>query len=272
MTIGEVGERLRRATAHIRTEGARHAGAGSGIVLRESGAILTNAHVIGGGSKVTVELWDGRVFPARVHAADAIRDLALLRIDAAGLPALEFRGTPARAGETAIAVGNPMGFTGAMSSGVVRGVGPIPRLGRREWVQTTIRLAPGNSGGPLADAEGRLIGVNTMVMSGRISLAIPAAAARAFAERGPTPKLGITVHEVASGLLVMEIEPNSVAEQASLLIGDVLTALNGRNLQNYEDLADGLAASGAIARIGFLRGGAARRREVAVHLRARAAA
>lgn len=159
-----------------------------------------------------------------------------------------------------------------MTKGVVRGVGPVPRLGRRHWVQAAIRLAPGNSGGPLADAEGRVIGVNTMVLSGGIALAIPAGIAQRFALTGPAPRLGITAREVVlnrdgRGLVILEIESNSAAENASLLIGDVVTHLNSRRITNHRDFIDGLAESTGMVKLHFLRGDRSRVREVTIPLR-----
>jgi serine protease Do len=272
MTIGEVAERLRQSTVQIRRERGRHAGAGSGFVWRSDGMILTNAHVVESDAPVSVELWDGRVISAEVRSRDHGQDLACVKIAAVNLPALEFRASPANVGEQAIAIGNPLGFIGAMTKGVVRGTGPVPRLGRRQWVQAAIQLAPGNSGGPLADSAGRVIGINTMVMSGGVALAIPAGVAQRFAVNGPGPRLGITAREVVlgregRGLLILEIELNSPAENGSLLIGDVVTHLNGSKVTNHRDFMDGLAESGGVIKLHFLRGDRSRVREVTIPVR-----
>lgn len=267
--MSDVGEKLRRSTVQIRT-GAR--GAGSGIILRPSGMILTNAHVVGPSrAGLTVELWDGRTMPAVVTASDAARDLATVQVaGAAGLPVLKFRATEAKAGEPVIAIGNPWGFAGAMSKGVARGIGPVTRLGRRSWLQAAIRLAPGNSGGPLADADGRVLGINTMVMGDGVSLAVPAASALDYLRLGATPRLGISVREVSGGLVVLGIAPQSPAEQASLLMGDVLTHWNGVGLQSAEDLTELLREPREDrARVRFTRGGTPGSREVTLVLPAR---
>src|ERR1700682_3283279 len=116
---------------------------------------------------------DGREFDATVKSRDPRVDLAELRIDAANLPAASAAdSSQVRPGEIAIAIGNPLGFVGALTTGVIHGVGPLRRLGSQSWIQADIRLAPGNSGGPLADARGRVIGINTMV-AGTLALAIP---------------------------------------------------------------------------------------------------
>src|SRR5579862_3692714 len=150
MGIGEVGERLRKSTVHIRSIDRRGQSAGSGVVWDRNGIVITNAHVIGKGNH-SVELWDGRRIPAELSERDDQRDLARLRLPPEDRSVLTFRETPVRPGELVVAVGNPLGFTGALTTGVVHAMGPVPNLGRRKWVQAAIRLAPGNSGGPLAD-------------------------------------------------------------------------------------------------------------------------
>jgi serine protease Do len=133
MSIGEVGELLRRSTVHIRTAGRRLQSAGSGVIWDGEGTIVTNAHVVGKGTHL-VELWDGRSMPAEVMARDDQRDLAKLKLASAGDPAATFRTSAVRPGELVIAVGNPLGFTGALTTGVVHSVGPFPGFGRRPWV------------------------------------------------------------------------------------------------------------------------------------------
>jgi serine protease Do len=264
MDIGEIGERLRRSTVHIR-------GAGSGIVWDAEGTIVTNAHVLRQGAHwvdLRVDLWDGRSFPAEIKARDDHMDLAKLKLAAAGLPAAVFRQNSVRPGEFVVAVGNPLGFTGALSTGCVHAAGPFPGLGRRRWVQAAIRLAPGNSGGPLADAAGQVVGINTMVVSGGLALAIPGAVVEEFVRSGPSSRLGVTVQPVRLngrdrlGLVILSIDSQSPAEQASLLIGDVI-------LGSAVDLADAIQAGGGSLKVRFLRGDRSREREVAISLAGR---
>lgn len=259
MDIGEVGERLRRSTVHIR-------GAGSGVVWDTEGTIVTNAHVVGKGAH-RVELWDGRSFPAEIKARDHHLDLARLKLVATGLPAAGFRRNPVRPGEFVVAVGNPLGFTGALTTGYVHAAGPFPGLGRRHWVQAAIRLAPGNSGGPLADAAGQVVGINTMMVSGGIALAVPSATVEEFVRKGARPRLGVTVQPVrvnnSPGLLIVSIDPGSPAEQASLLIGDVI-------LGTAADLADAISESGAgLLKLPFVRGDHSHQRQVVISLAGR---
>lgn len=274
MGIGEVGELLRRITVHVRNANPRQQSAGSGVIWDSAGTIVTNAHVVGEGRHL-VELWDGSSFPTEVHSRDDSRDLAKLKLVATG-PAANLRTSPVKPGELAIAVGNPLGFTGALTTGVVHAVGPFSGFGRRPWVQAAIRLAPGNSGGPLADAAGQVIGINTMLASGGIALAIPTATVVEFLKNGPRPRLGVTVRIVrvdrrrSAGLLIMSIENGSPAEQASLLIGDILIGTAGTRFTSAADLADTI--DGAIAeadgrlKIHFLRGDNTREREVVIPL------
>src|SRR6266849_1843849 len=120
-----------------------------------------------------------------VHSRDPLRDLARLHIHGTNLPAASAAdSSQLRPGELAIAIGNPMGFVGALATGVIHAVGPIRGLGPHSWVQAEVRLAPGNSGGPLADARGQIVGINTMV-AGRLALAIPSNAVRDFFAAGP---------------------------------------------------------------------------------------
>src|SRR5580700_10470024 len=145
--LGEVAERVRRYTVLVQPGGR---GSGSGVIWNSDGTIITNAHVASG-SRVEVTLWDGREFTADVSARDSRRDLAALRISATNLSvAVPAHSALVRPGEVAIAVGNPLGFLGAMTMGVIQSVAPLRGLGSRTWVQSDVRLAPGNSGGPLA--------------------------------------------------------------------------------------------------------------------------
>src|ERR1039458_899693 len=150
--FGEIAERLRRSTVEVRLRGA-NAG-GSGVMASPDGQIVTNAHVArsAGGSR---RLWEARERPATLLARDARRDLATLKVEAGGLPAATFGDSGAlRVGELVMAIGNPMGFIGALQDGVVHALGSLAGFGRQSWVLADVRLAPGNSGGPLADAYG----------------------------------------------------------------------------------------------------------------------
>jgi serine protease Do len=180
-----------------------------------------------------------------------------------------------RSGELAIAVGNPLGFVGALTTGVIQAVGPIGGLGSQSWVQASVRLAPGNSGGPLADASGRIIGINTMV-AGRVGLAIPSNAVAKFLSTGPDDAwLGVTVHPVhvprpfgnSFGVVVLEITPGSPAAQASLLPGDILLGTDEKPFRSLEDFSRSLEGAGPrLLRLEFLRGDYARVRRVTLRL------
>src|SRR5215831_6866032 len=134
--FGEVAERLRRSTVVVRG-GSR--GGGSGVVCYADGLIVTNAHVLGG-RRASIQLWDGRELEADIRQMDRSRDLAALQVSSQGLPAAVLAdSTRVRAGELALAIGNPMGFVGALSTGVIHGVGPLPGLGAASWVQASLR-------------------------------------------------------------------------------------------------------------------------------------
>jgi serine protease Do len=170
ISVGEdlaaVAERLRRCTVEVR---GIDSGRGSGVIWRSDGLIVTNAHVATS-SEHAVQLADGRVFKAELIRRDRRLDLAVLQIDCTGLPAVQVRdATSLRTGELVIAVGNPMGTNGALSIGLVS-----TKTGDM-LVKADIRLAPGNSGGPLADSCGRVVGINCMVVDG-FGIAVSSAA------------------------------------------------------------------------------------------------
>jgi serine protease Do len=274
--LGEVVERLRRVTVVVQPGGRR--GNGSGLLWGGDGVVVTNAHVAQART-ADVTLWDGREFRAEVMHRDPRRDLAALRIAAKDLPSLEARDTSlVRPGEMAIAVGNPLGFVGALTTGVIHAVGPLAGLGKLKWVQADVRLAPGNSGGPLADVQGRILGVNTLV-AGRLALAIPSNDITRFLMGDSESNwLGATVTPVrlprnsgrGIGLLLLEIEPGSPAAQASLLPGDILIGTEAGAFRSVEDLAAALDGGGSrVLRLEFLRGDYSRVRKVSVQLAGR---
>jgi len=271
--FGDIAEKIRRSTVQVLSGSRRALGAGSGVICAPGDVIVTNAHVVRE-STARIELWDGRSFPAEVTSRDVRADLVMLKVNTADLPPLSWRSASSvRPGELAIAVGNPLGFLGALSTGVVHALGRVPGMGARTWVQAAIRLAPGNSGGPLADAKGRVIGINTAVVSGGLALAIPSDSVLSFLYHGARPALGISVRPVALnasnkiGLLVLEVVRGSLAENASLLIGDLLIAANTRSFQAADDLSEAIDESeGSILRLRFLRGDRRTEREVSIPL------
>jgi serine protease Do len=272
--FGEIAEKLRRSTVLV-LPGAR--GNGSGVIWSPDGVIVTNAHVARG-SHLRVQFWDGRELEAAVVSRDTRRDLAELRVSAANLPAaIAADSSQVRPGELAIAIGNPLGFVGALTTGVIHTVGPMRRLGSDPWVQADVRLAPGNSGGPLADAGGRVIGINTMV-AGSLALAVPSNAVTSFLAADPIDAwLGVSVAPVrvprpgtrakAFGLVLLEVEPDSPAANASLLPGDILLGTDEKSFASLDDLSSALQGSGPRrVRLAFLRGDYERFRRVTVQL------
>ena len=156
-------------------------GGGSGTIWREDGLIVTNHHVTPG-EHAKVTLADGRSLPARVVNALPERDLAVLQVEATGLPALPVGDSTAlRIGELLLAVGHPLGVPRAVSLGIFSGVGPIEGQGGRHFQEALladIELRPGNSGGPLLNARGEVVGINAMVLGPRTALAVPGATGR----------------------------------------------------------------------------------------------
>jgi len=251
--LGEVAERLRRSTVQVRA-GRRERGGGSGVVWDAGGVILTNAHVART-RELEVELWDGSCLPARVTSRDPRRDLASLRVEGtAGLEAAPVGDSDAvRAGELVIAVGNPLGFAGALSTGTVHS-----REGG--WLRAAVQLAPGNSGGPLANARGEVIGINTAILNG-LGLAVPSNTARDFVQGGARPALGVVLRPVQLGLLLLEVEPGGAADRSSLRAGDIL-------LTRFDELNAAIDSGRDVLRLHFLRGDGRKVREASVQLRA----
>jgi len=280
--FGEIAEKLRRSTVLV-LPGER--GNGSGVIWSTDGVIITNAHVARA-SQMRIQLWDGREFDAALVSRDTRRDLAELRISATNLPAVTTADSAhVRPGELAIAIGNPLGFVGALTTGVIHAVGPmvgplggsLRGFGSQPWVQADVRLAPGNSGGPLADASGRVIGINTMV-AGRLALAVPSNAVTHFLASDPIDAwLGVSVAPVrvprpgsrakSFGLVLLEVEPDSPAANASLLPGDILLGTDEKSFSSLEDLSTSLQGKGPrLLRLAFLRGNYERFRRVTVQL------
>jgi serine protease Do len=164
-----VAEALRRITVEITGDGGA---LGSGV-LWHRGLLVTNAHVVHA-TRVAVRLVDGVRVEARLLARDRDADLAVLRIPGSGLPAVTLAGpAAARVGSLVLAVGHPFGVRGALTAGIIHAIAPIVP-GGPPWIQADVRLAPGNSGGPLADGGGAVVGINAMVTGG-LALAVPIA-------------------------------------------------------------------------------------------------
>lgn len=242
--VARVAEALRRATVQVRGRGP---GSGSGVIWSADGLIITNAHVALG-SQAEVELWDGRVLPAEVTQRDEERDLAALKVNATDLPAAPLGDSDAlRVGEVVLALGNPLGIIGALTTGIVHATTTDGARGRA-WVQADVHLAPGNSGGPLADAQGRVVGINSMIAGG-LALAVPSNAVRRFLEHRPErPMLGVALRPVemdahTPALLIFGVVPGSAAERAGLIIGDSITGVNGQPLTTPDDFAAALQAA-----------------------------
>lgn len=250
---------------------SREQGTGSGVILGSDGFIMTNAHVVRGAQNVTVTLApslmrgtddEGIPIPAKVIGVDSETDLALLHIPRKGLPALQLANSSrVRQGQIALAFGSPLGLANSLTMGVISS--PLRQLSPEdfmEYIQTDTPINPGNSGGPLVSADGRVIGINTMIMSQSggnegIGFAIPANLVRDVyhqlrasgrVRRGllgvvvqnldPKLRMGLSI-SAHSGALVSDVEPAGPADHAGFKIGDVVTSLDGvpiRNARQFE--------------------------------------
>ena len=241
------------------------AGLGSGFIIRADGAIVTNAHVVAGASRIQVALRDGTTYPARLIGIDETNDLAVIKIDAKNLPVAPLgSSTDLLIGEWAIAIGNPYGFILANSepsvtAGVVSGTGrnlATPSEGAGVYVdmiQTDASINPGNSGGPLVDAAGEVIGVNSSIFSPSggsvgIGFAIPINRARRVAEDllahgvvrrpwiGIQPQLTRAIGPTGNaGVVVASVVPGSPAARSGIQAGDVIIRSRNRVLHNPYD-------------------------------------
>jgi Do/DeqQ family serine protease len=234
-------------------------GGGSGVILRPDGYVLTNNHVVREASRIEVRLKNGKSFPASVVGADPATDLAMLKIDAKGLPPAEFASSDkARVGQFVIAIGSPFGLDYTVTTGVLsaKGRGGIGANEIEDYLQTDASINPGNSGGPLVNLHGRVLGINTMII-GRgsgIGFAIPSEiaqrVARQLIESGTVKRawLGVSFQEITpelaahfggnfdGGALINAVVPQGPADKAGLRAGDVITAVGGQQVQAGHDL------------------------------------
>ena len=236
-------------------------GMGSGFIVRPDGVILTNAHVVDGATEVTVKLADRREFTAKVVGVDKLTDTAVLKIEAENLPAVRI-GKPAdtRVGEWVLAIGSPFGFENTVTAGIVSAKSrSLPEEGYVPFIQTDVAVNPGNSGGPLLNIRGEVIGINSQIYSRTggyqgLSFAIPIDVAlnveQQLLETGRVSrgKLGIAVQDLTQGLaesfglpdpngaLVGMVPPDGPGAKGGIKPGDVILALNGIPVRDSREL------------------------------------
>ena len=238
-------------------------GSGSGFIFTPDGLVLTNSHVVHGVDMIAVTLSDGRTFPAKLVGDDPETDLAVIDIDAPNLTSVDFGDSSAiQVGQLVIAIGNPYGFQYTVTAGVVSNLARSFRTqnGRLidNVIQTDAALNPGNSGGPLVDSRGKVIGVNTAIIPAAqgICFAIPGNTAQFVASRlirdgrikrsyigvagqnVPLHRRVVRFHKLAveTGVLVVGIEDNSPAAKATLSDGDIIIELDGKAVRDIDDL------------------------------------
>lgn len=243
-------------------------GAGSGFIVSPDGVILTNAHVVQGASEVTVKLADRREFRAKVLGSDPRTDVAVLKIDAKGLPTVPLGNARAlQTGEWVLAIGSPFGLESTVTAGVVSATGrSLGNDSQVQFIQTDVAVNPGNSGGPLLNTRGEVVGINSQIYSQTggyqgLSFAIPIDVAARIKDqivatgKVQHAKLGVSIQEVdqsfadsfnlasPEGALVANVERGSAAEKAGLKSGDVVRKVNGQTIIASADLPGTLAVA-----------------------------
>ncbi len=242
-------------------------GAGSGFIVSADGYILTNEHVVEGASQVTVRLVDQREFRAKVVGKDERTDIAVLKIAASGLPVVRF-GDPAklRPGQWVLAIGSPFGFENSATAGIVSAIGrSLPTENYVPFIQTDVAVNPGNSGGPLFNLQGEVVGINSQIFSRTggfmgVSFAIPidvaASVERQIIAVGHVVrgKIGVTIQEVTAdladsfglhgphGALVSSVESKSPAAVAGIRPGDVVLAVDGHQVDHFGELSSRISS------------------------------
>ncbi len=248
-------------------------GLGSGFVVSSDGLILTNAHVVAGSDQVKVTLKDGRTYEGEVMGTDSLTDVAVIKIEAEELPAVTFADSEQlQPGEWAIAIGNPLGLDNTVTTGIISATGRTSaQVGiadkRVSFIQTDAAINPGNSGGPLLNAKGEVIGINTAIIQNAqgLGFAIPVNAARDIAEeliaKGKVdhPYLGIQMTAITpeikqqlksqknldieseSGILIVNVVPNSPANKAGLKSGDLLQKINDQEITQADHVQQAVA-------------------------------
>jgi serine protease Do len=257
-------------------------GAGSGFIVSADGYILTNTHVVGNADEVTVRLTDRREFPAKVIGADERTDVAVIKINATNLPTVKL-GDPSRIkpGQWVLAIGSPFGFENSATAGIISATArSLPSDNYVPFIQTDVAVNPGNSGGPLFNLAGEVIGINSQIFSRTggymgVSFAIPIDVARNVEDqlvksgkvvRG---RIGVTIQDVNAqlaesfgldrprGALVSSVEKDGPAAKAGLQPGDVILAVNSKPIERYGELSGQIAAMkpGTDATLEVWRGG-----------------
>ncbi|MSU91621.1 PDZ domain-containing protein [Rhodobacteraceae bacterium 2CG4] len=260
---------------------------GSGVIVDPSGIVVSNHHVVGSATEIRVVLSDRREYDAEVLLSDEARDIAVLKVDAdAPLPALELADSDrAQVGDLVLAIGNPFGVGQTVTGGIVSGLARSARPGdgtEAYFIQTDAAINPGNSGGALVDMAGRLLGLNTSILtrsggSNGIGFAIPSNLVRAYVERAgedpsPWPWTGVSAQAVDAelaqalgmdrprGVLLSEVHPASALTAAGLAPGDVVLDIDGLAVATPGELAYRIRTRplGASVQVRYLRGGKAR--------------
>ena len=269
----DVYEKVMPSVVSITCRSSRSTSSGTGVIMDAAGYIITNAHVVEGALEIEVLLTDGRTLEARCVGSDVLSDLAVLRVFATGLQPAEFGDSNAlRVGDEVVAIGDPLGveLRGTMTNGIISGINRDIQSGNRTMtlMQTTAALNTGNSGGPLVNCYGQVVGINTMKIGDYASasgveglgFAIPITAVQTVLEQlasqgyvSGRPSLGLEgqaistfyqfYYRMPAGILITAVDPDSDAAAKGLTRGDILMTLGGKQITSLDILEQILYAS-----------------------------
>lgn len=263
LSVSQIAEQVGPSVAAVEVGSRTGQGQGSAVIIDADGHLVTNNHVVEGAGSITVQLADGSRLDATLVGTDPVTDLAVLRVDADGLPAATLSTTTPDIGDPAVAIGSPFGLDGSVSAGVVSALDrslPAGGASLTGLLQTDAAINPGNSGGALVDDRGEVIGINTAIISrsgtsGGVGFAVPSTVAADVADQlirtGEVQRavLGVSGRDIDqqvaeaygidadAGPLVLAVEPGSGAADAGLQAGDIITSVDGERVRSMGELA-----------------------------------
>ena len=254
LSVNSIYKRAYRGVVEITVRGTGSSAEGSGFVYDSSGHIVTNQHVVNDGESISVKFWNGKTYSAQLIGGDSSTDLAVLKVNAPAsqlFPLTLGSSSKAAVGDPVVAIGSPFGLEETVTAGIVsalhRSIDSQSQFAIPDSIQTDAAINHGNSGGPLLNAQGQVIGVNAQIRSDSgdnagVGFAIPSDTVRSVAGqlvssgKAVHAYLGVSLDSRATGARVAEVQPGTPAEKAHLRTGDVVTAVGGTTVDSAEAL------------------------------------